>query len=163
MIPQTATFLAARDFLLAHREDYRRAYDEFTWPTFDSFNWASDWFDAVAANQPRVAALRMVEEDGGETSVTYAQMSDRSKRAATWLDEQGLVRGDRVLLFLGNCVPLWELMLACIRLGLVMIPATTLLAPADVRDRIRRGNVRAVVSGSDDVGRIGDEAAHCIR
>ncbi|MGH3425466.1 MAG: AMP-binding protein, partial [Nocardioidaceae bacterium] len=44
-----------------------------------------------------------------------------------------------------------------------MIPATTLLAPADVRDRIRRGNVRAVVSGSDDVGRIGDEAAHCVR
>jgi acetyl-CoA synthetase len=52
---------------------------------------------------------------------------------------------------LGNQVELWETVVACIRLGAVVIPATTLLAPADLRDRITRGDVRHVVARSADV------------
>ena len=44
-------------------------------------------------------------------------------------------RGDRVLLMLGNVLPLWEVMLAAMKLGAVIIPATTLLTPTDLADR----------------------------
>ena len=47
---------------------------------------------------------------------------------------------------LGNVVPLWEVMLAAIKLGAVVIPASTLLQPADLADRITRGHVRHVVA-----------------
>ena len=33
-----AAFLAARDFLLQHREDYATAYRDFRWPQLDEFN-----------------------------------------------------------------------------------------------------------------------------
>src|SRR4051812_13775569 len=71
----TRTFRDARDFLIAHREDYETAYRDFSWPAFERFNWARDWFDALAVEQPEVAALTIVEEDGEVNSLTYAEMA----------------------------------------------------------------------------------------
>ena len=95
----------------------------------------------------------MVDEDGTQTRVTYEEMADRSSQLAAWLQHRGVDRGDRLLLMLGNQVELWETLLACIKLGVVVIPATTLLAAADVEDRVHRGHVRHVVARSDDVGK----------
>ncbi|MGW6199429.1 AMP-binding protein [Kribbella sp. NPDC055110] len=159
----TREFRAARDFLVAHREDYETAYRDFSWPAFERFNWARDWFDALAVEQPEVAALTIVEEDGEVNSRTYAEMGERSRQVAGWLTEAGLKPGDRVLIVLGNQVELWETMLGCIRAGAVMIPATTLLTDADLADRISRGNVRAVVTSGADAGRYAGIADHCIR
>ncbi|HEU0288602.1 MAG TPA: AMP-binding protein [Nocardioidaceae bacterium] len=159
----TATFGAARDFLLAHREDYDTAYSRFAWPELPHFNWARDWFDHLATSQPTVAALWMIEPDGSEQRITYAEMSDRSRRLAGWLAGQGIGQGDRVLLVLGNCVPLWELTLACIRLGAVIIPATTLLSTDDLRDRVQRGEARAVVAHGRDAPKFAGIADECLR
>jgi acetyl-CoA synthetase len=159
----TREFREARDFLLAHREDYETAYRDFRWPSFDRFNWACDWFDALAVEEPEVAALTIVEEDGEVNSRTYAEMAERSRKVAGWLTGAGLTPGDRVLIVLGNTVPLWEVMLGCIRAGAVMIPATTLLTDADLADRIIRGGVRAVVTSSAEAGRYAGIADHCIR
>ncbi|TDW86676.1 acetyl-CoA synthetase [Kribbella sp. VKM Ac-2566] len=159
----TREFRTARDFLVAHRDDYETAYRDFNWPAFERFNWARDWFDALAVEQPEVAALTIVEEDGKVTSRTYAEMGERSRQVAGWLTEAGLKPGDRVLIVLGNQVELWETMLGCIRAGAVMIPATTLLTDADLADRISRGNVRAVVTSGADAGRYAGIADHCIR
>jgi acetyl-CoA synthetase len=128
-------FKAARDFLLAHRTDYRTAYRDFRWPELDRFNWALDWFDRELAqgdngNRP---ALRIVGD--GAASLTFAELSQRSNRVANGLRALGVGRGDRILLMLGNIAPLWEMMLVAMKLGAVMIPATTLLTRADLRDR----------------------------
>jgi acetyl-CoA synthetase len=159
----THAFRQARDFLLAHREDYDTAYRDFDWPELDGFNWAHDWFDRLATEQPEATALWVVEEDGREERLTFAQMADRSRQVAGWLAEQGVSRGDRVLLVLGNRVELWECMLACIRLGTVMIPATTLLSPADVQDRVSRGNARCVITAAEDVPKFADVPPDMIR
>lgn len=159
----TATFRAARDFLLAHRDDYDAAYAGFTWPEVSSFSWARDWFDHLATSQPNVVALWMIEPDGSEQRVSYAEMADRSRRIAGWLAGRGVGRGDRLLLVLGNCVPLWELTLACIRLGAVIIPATTLLSTEDLRDRVQRGHARMVVAHGADASKFEGIADDCLR
>lgn len=145
-------FLAARDLLLRHRTDYARAAAEFRWPVLDRFNWALDYFDRAAQGNDTLA-LWIVEEDGSEARLTYADMSLRSARMANFLRSQGVTRGDRVLLMLPNCVALWDAMLACIKLGAVMIPATTLLTPTDLQDRITRGAVRHVVCQPADAAK----------
>jgi acetyl-CoA synthetase len=151
MTAATETFRSARDFLLAHREDYDAAYAGFGWPDLPEFNWATDWFDAVLATEHADApALWIVEEDGAEQKLSFAELSQRSQQVAGWLRAQGVHRGDRVLVMLGNQVELWETVLACIRLGAVIIPATTLLGPGDLPDRIERGNVAHVLTTSDD-------------
>ena len=60
----------------------------------------------------------------------------------------GVSRGDRVLLLLANVPALWEAMLACCKLGAVVVPATTMLTEDDLRDRFHRGGIRhAIVAG----------------
>jgi non-ribosomal peptide synthetase component F len=132
----TDAFRAARDLLLAHREDYDAARREFAWPDLDEFNWALDWFDA----------LRILSDDGSDGSLSYASLAARSSQVAGWLRGLGVRRGDRVLLMLGNVAPLWEVILATMKLGAVIIPASTLLQPADLVDRVARGQVRHVIT-----------------
>jgi acetyl-CoA synthetase len=144
--PSTGALRAARDLLIEHRTDYAAAAAAFAWPQLDEFNWALDWFDVIAAEHPGRLALRMVGDDGSDEAVSYAAMSTRSAQVANWLRGLGVRRGDHVLLMLGNIVPLWEIMLAAMKLGAVIIPASTLLQPADLADRVTRGDVRHVIA-----------------
>ncbi|MFD9129342.1 AMP-binding protein [Kitasatospora sp. NPDC059571] len=145
-------FLAAREVLLRHRVDYDAACREFRWPAPASFNWALDWFDRIARGNDRLA-LWVVDEDGSERTRTYQEMSRRSDRVANHLRGLGLGRGDRMLVMLGNVPELWETMLGAIKLGVVVIPATTLLSADDLADRLERGRVRAVVADAAVAGR----------
>ncbi|HEX3864051.1 MAG TPA: AMP-binding protein [Stellaceae bacterium] len=150
-----SAFLQARDFLFAHRNDYHTAYRDFRWPNLDRFNWALDYFDAMAAGNNR-PALWIVNEGGDEHRLTFAEMSRRSNQVANHLRALGVRRGDRILLMLGNVVPLWECMLAAMKLGAVIIPATTLLTRDDLLDRFERGRARHVVTGVDNTGKFAD-------
>jgi acetyl-CoA synthetase len=143
----TDAFVRARDLLLAHRTDYETAYRDFAWPQLTHFNWALDYFDPMAVNNHE-PALWIVEESGSEQKVSFAQMSARSNQVANWLRAQGVRRGDRVLLMLSNEVPLWETLLAAIKLGAVVIPCSNLLTPDDLQDRLSRGDVRHAVVGA---------------
>ncbi|MEV6331223.1 AMP-binding protein [Streptomyces sp. NPDC051909] len=151
----TERFRAARDFLLQYREDYETAYAGFAWPRPDRFNWALDWFDVIAAGNDRTA-LHIVEEDGTETKLSFAAMSERSNRVANWLSAQGVRAGDRMIVMLGNQVELWETMLAAMKLRAVVIPATPLLGPADLRDRVDRGRARHVLVRAEDTAKFDD-------
>ncbi len=158
-------FLQMRDFLQAHREDYDAALAGFSWPQLGEFNWALEHIDAVAADSVRGArlALWIVEEDGSEEKFTYADIAGRSNRVANWLRANGVARGDRIVLMLANQVQLWETILAAMKLGAVIIPATPMLGPADLRDRIERGAAKHVVVRSEDAEKFADIAGEYTR
>jgi acetyl-CoA synthetase len=159
------TFQQARAFLLEHRSDYDTALQGFRWPDPMPFNWALDWFDAELAGNSASrdrAALWIVDAGSNrETKLSFAALSRRSNQVANFLRALGLKRGDHLLLLLGNVVPLWETMLAAIKLGVVVIPATTLLTPDELQDRLDRGRAKVVVATQDQVAKFaglgGDE------
>src|ERR1700684_4265416 len=151
------TFQESRAFLLKHRTDYDKAVADFRWPDAVPFNWALDWFDAElarSADSRDRAALWIVDAASSrETKLSFAVLSRRSNQVANFLRAQGLKRGDHLLLLLGNVVPLWETMLAAIKLGVVVIPATTLLTPDELHDRLDRGRAKVVVASQDQVAK----------
>lgn len=155
-------FLAARDFLLTHRTDYATAVRDFRWPQLSEFNWALDYFDAMAEGN-QANALWIVEEDGSEQRYSFQQLAARSNQVANHLRALGVRRGERILLMLGNDVALWETMLAAFKLGAVVIPATALLTPDDLRDRIERGHVSHLVVGSAHVDKFVGLGEGCSR
>ncbi|WP_223541619.1 AMP-binding protein [Pseudomonas sp. BF-RE-26] len=155
-------FLAARDFLLAHRTDYATAVRDFRWPQLSEFNWALDYFDAMAEGN-QANALWIVEEDSSEQRYSFQQLAARSNQVANHLRALGVRRGERILLMLGNDVALWETMLAAFKLGAVVIPATALLTPEDLRDRIERGHVSHLVVGSAHVDKFVGLGEGCSR
>ena len=156
-----AAFLAARDFLLRHCDDYAVAYRDFRWPALGQFNWATDYFDQLP--QPERTALWIVGEPGDETRLSFADLRIRSNQVANFLRRLGVGRGSRILLMLGNVAPLWDTMLAAMKLGAVVIPSTTLLNSDDLSDRLTRGRVNLVICASAEAEKFGELPAGCRR
>ncbi len=146
-------FKFARDFLLALGDNYHAAKSGFVWPRLERFNWALDWFDGELAKGEHGArpALKIVGTQS--ETYTFAELSQRSSALANGLRALGAVRGDRMLLMLGNVAPLWIATLAAMKLGLVVIPATPLLAGADIDDRLARGRARFILADAADAGK----------
>lgn len=159
--PQQA-FAQARSFLLQHRSQHAAAVAGFSWPKLQHFNWALDWFDVFALGNPGIA-LWVVNDDGSEQRLSFEQMRLRSNQVANHLRALGVQRGDRILLMLPNVVALWETTLAAIKLGAVVSPATTLLTPADLQDRIQRGQMKHVVAESASTPGLADIAGDWTR
>lgn len=138
-------FLKAREFLLEHREDYDAAYRNFSWPELDKFNWALDYFDTLARDNNH-RALWIVDENGPEVKLSFVEISRRSSQVANFLRRHGVCRADRIIVQLPNVVAIWEIMLAALKLGAIVIPAATQLTVNDLRDRLERGKARHVIT-----------------
>jgi acetyl-CoA synthetase len=145
----TQDFVAARDLLLRYRTDYERAYREFAWPELQEFNWALDYFDVMARGNDAPALWIVTGTASQGVRYSFAQMSERSARLANFLRGQGVGRGDRLLLMLSNRVELWDVMLAAMKLGAVVLPATTQLTAEEVCDRVTIGEARFVIAESE--------------
>jgi acetyl-CoA synthetase len=164
-MPSTPTreFRDARDTLLRYRTDTDAARRAFRWPRPERFNWARDHFDPAAAEHPDRPALRIIAEDGTAATSTYGDLARDSARLANWLHAQGVRRGDRILVMLGNRTELWETTLAAMRLGAVVIPATPLLTADDLADRIERGGVAHVIADAADTAKFAGVPGHWTR
>src|SRR5664279_3482044 len=153
----TEKFAAARQFLLDHRTDYEKAYREFRWPDLSDFNWARDWFDVYAQGNAKTA-LWLLREGGDEVKLSYQELSGRSNSVAHFLQHQGVEPGDRIVLCLPNVAAIWELMLAAIKIGAVIVPTTTLATESEIRDRLVRSGARIVVTDETVIDRIPADA-----
>jgi acetyl-CoA synthetase len=156
-------FLRARDLLVSLRDDHEAASRQFTWPELTVFNWVSDYFDVYAVGNARPALIILDDAGAVTTSVSFADLAERSRRVTRFLARIGVSRGDRVLLMLSNVAPLWETLLGAARLGAVVIPATTQLTTADVGDRLERGAVRCAVVESAVTDRFPADAPGLLR
>ncbi|MEO7447706.1 MAG: AMP-binding protein [Humibacillus sp.] len=147
----TDLYRASRDQLLQLRGEHARAVREFTFPDVGQrWNWAIDWFDAVARGN-NTPCLTIVAQDESARSWSWDEMARRSDQVAAHLRALGVGVGDPVVLMLGNQVELWESMLAVIKLGAVVMPTTTAAGPGDLVDRMERGVARAVVTNASEV------------
>ncbi|MEV0974042.1 AMP-binding protein [Microtetraspora glauca] len=152
-IDPTSALRAARDELLDLRTSYGDAVERFSWPDVgDTFNWAHDWFETWARDNERTG-LVIVEEDGSRAAYSFAELCRRSDQVARHLAAGGVGRGDSVVIMLGNQVELWETMLAVMKLGAVIMPTTTAAGPAELTDRLDRGNAKAVVCNVADTAK----------
>ncbi len=151
----TEAYREARDQLLALRGERDRAMAEFAFPDVgERWNWAIDWFDSFARDNTK-PGLVVVEENGSSVTRSFADLYRRSHQLAVWLRDQGVGRGDAVIVMLGNQVELWETMLAIMKLGAVIMPTTTAVGPGDLTDRITRGDAKFVICNPSDTGKFG--------
>jgi acetyl-CoA synthetase len=150
MTTATSALRSARDQLLSLRGHHDAAVAQFQWPDLgDRFNWAHDWFDVVARGNEK-PGLVVVEGDGANATYSFAELVSRSDQVAAWLQQQGVSKGDAVIIMLGNQVELWQTMLAVMKIGAVLVPTTTAIGPAELADRIQRGGARFVVCNPAD-------------
>lgn len=145
-------FFDLRDFIL-NVKSYEEAVKGFKWPRITKFNWATDYFDIIAENNNKTALI-FADTDGNEESVTFEEMRIRSNKVANFLSDLGIQKGDRVMLMMDASVEIYELFLGIMKAGGSIIPASTLLSPADISDRIISGNVKYIVAHQKYVDKI---------
>ena len=159
----TERYREARDLLISLRGRHDEALERFDWPDVgERFNWAVDWFDAIARGND-APALVVVAEDGSSEEVSFDAMAARSDRVGRWLLGLGVGRGDPVLLMLGNRVELWDVMLAVMKIGAVIVPTATAAGAADLADRVARSGARAVVTTPDQTAKFAELGADLVR
>jgi acyl-coenzyme A synthetase/AMP-(fatty) acid ligase len=117
-------------------------------------NFTVDLLDRLPPSQ---LALVELARDGARREWSFGEVSDRSARLAGTLARRGVGRGDVVMTLIGNR-PEWVLtMLACFRLGAVVLPCTEQLRAKDLRLRLAVARPRLVVA--DERNRTELEAA----
>ena len=121
-----------------------------------SFNFGYDVVDDIAVNDPDRRAMVWCNPEGENHVFTFADMKRWSDKTANFLAEQGIGRGDMVMVILRRHYQFWFAILALHKLGAIVIPATNLLMEHDLDYRFKAAGVRALVCTPD--GQVADEA-----
>jgi len=120
------------------------------------YNFAHDVIERQGRERPDDLALWWVGEPGaGERKFSFGGLSDELRRAAAYLEAQGIRRSDRVLVILNRVPEWWIAVLGLIRLGAVPIPGTPLLTPKDIAYRLKVAAVRAIITDSAGAAKVG--------
>lgn len=121
-------------------------------------NFGRDVVDTWAQTRPDATALYIVSRDRDATRISFADMRRISNRTASFFRQQGISRGDRVLVVLGKHPAFWPVMIGLLKVGAVAMPGTTQLSVKDLAYRLEAsGSRHAVVL--DSVAERVDQAA----
>ena len=111
----------------------------------DDFNFAYDVIDKLGMETPDRRAMRWVDDNGNRTDLTFADIKRGSNRAASFFQERGIGRGDRVMLILRRNYQFWFAILGLHKIGAVAIPATYQLLKEDIMYRLEIADVKAIL------------------
>jgi acyl-coenzyme A synthetase/AMP-(fatty) acid ligase len=142
--------------------DYLATRASFRLEIPERYNYARDVVDAWAVREPGKLALLAVGPDGGDPRrFSFADLARSSDRAAWFLAGQGVAKGDRVFVMLPRVPDWYDVVLGCIKLGAVPMPATTLLTPRDIAYRLNRAEASVVVVDAAGTTKVDQVAADC--
>jgi acetyl-CoA synthetase len=131
--------------MLEQTDDYEKLCRDFRWEIPARFNLATACCDRHADGSSRLALI-YVDEDGGVRRTSFDELASMSRRFANALKADGLVRGDRIALFLSQSLELPVAHLAAFRSGLVSIPLFALFGEDALQFRLSNSAARAVVT-----------------
>lgn len=126
----------------------------------DNFNFGYDVVDDIAMNDPDRRAMIWCNPEGEEHIFTFADMKRWSDKTANFLVDQGIRRGDYVLVVLRRHYQFWFVATALAKIGAVMVPATFMLKEHDLEYRLNGASISSIICTS--VGEISQIADNVI-
>ena len=142
-------------FGLARRMRYAELARSFRWEIPDRFNFGVDVVDAWAAER-NGPAIAWENAAGDEARLSFGDVARLSNRLAGALRTAGVKKGDRVLVMLPR-IPEWQIALvACLKIGAVVIPAIEMLTRRDLAYRVQNSEAKAVICRSAEVAKFDD-------
>ena len=115
----------------------------------EDFNFGYDVIDRYAQQMPDKEAIIWVNDKGEQKHITYRAFKNTSDRCASFLQEMGVKKGDRVMLILKRRIEWWYTMVALHKLGAVAIPATHMLTDKDIIYRCHMAGIGYIVACGD--------------
>ncbi len=115
----------------------------------DKFNFAYDVVDELAKESPNKLAMLFLSRKQEERRFSFKEMSDYSSKAANYFKSLGIKKGDKVMLVLKRHYQFWFSLLGLHKIGAIAIPTSFLIVEQDFMQRIEAGEVKAIISTSD--------------
>ncbi|MBQ8841211.1 MAG: AMP-binding protein [Ruminiclostridium sp.] len=131
------------------KTDENGVLKEIKFKNENSFNFAFDCVDKIAAKSPDKLAMMWVGNDKSEHRFTFKDMKKYSNMTANYFESLGIKKGDRVMLILKRHYQFWFSILALHKIGAIVIPATNQLVEHDLTYRFKAAGVSAIVCTSD--------------
>ena len=142
-------------------KSYRELLETFSIAVPENYNFAFDFLDAEAAQDPTRPAMIHIGPDGTRRDLDLAYFSKESARMANAFKAAGLAKGDKVMIILYRRVEWWVTMLALHKLGAVPVPSPNLLTPHDIDFRVNYAGIKAVVAEDSVADRVEAARASC--
>ncbi|MFC4023983.1 acyl-CoA synthetase MbcS [Oceanobacillus longus] len=89
------------------------------------------------------------DESGNRKEVTYEILIKNANKIGNLFRQKGLKRGDKLLVMMPRVIETYEIYLAALKTGIVIIPSSEMFRTKDLQYRITHGEVRGVVSYAD--------------
>lgn len=115
----------------------------------ENYNFGYDVVDKMAELAPDDIAVVWTNPDKEEKTFTFADISRLSNKAANVFRNNGIKKGDKVLVILKRNYEYWYVAPALHKLGAIIIPATHLLTQSDISYRVDTANITAAVCTPD--------------
>ena len=141
-------------------KNYEEAQKDLLWSPPEHYNFARDVIDKWAED-PEKLAIKWVDDFGHRQDLTFAQLSARSRRLCNAFEAAGIKRGDTVVLVLGRNLEWWEILTACIRMGVICSPGTTQLSPKDLSYRMNAAGATCFISDVENSEKMEQVAHEC--
>ncbi len=121
-------------------------------------NFGRDVVDAAPAGR---RALVEITREGARREWTFGEISEHTARLAATLESRGIKRGDTVMTVIGNR-PDWVLaMVACFRIGAVVLPCNEQLRARDLRQRLNATSPKLILADERNLGELSQAAPAC--
>lgn len=117
----------------------------------ENFNFAYDVVDEWAITSPNKNALCWVNDKGEHKRITYKKLKEKSDQAASFFLQQGINKGNMVMLILKRRLQFWYAILGLHKIGAIAIPATHLLTKKDIIYRNNAASIKAIIAVDNDL------------
>lgn len=85
-------------------------------------------------------------------SFTYRQLNERSNQMANLLLAKGFIKGDRLCLYLENCVEFIDIYLACLKIGVIVVPVNILYRDREITHIVNDAEPKGFVAAGSVAG-----------
>ena len=131
-------------------ESYEEFAEKFKIVVPENFDFARDIVDEWARLEPEKIALVYCDDTGFERTFTFTEISERSKKMASYFKSLGIAPGDRVITLMRRRWEYWILAVALHRMGAVLVPASIQLTTKDIAYRVNSAEAKMIIAIDDD-------------
>ena len=133
------------DYVKGEFHSYKEFAANYRLEAPDNFNFAYDVMDRLGTEKPNKRALIWTDLEGNVKEFTFGDLMTLSNKAANFFKEQGISKGDMVMMILKRHYQFWISILALHKIGAVVIPATHLLTKKDIVYRNNAADIKAII------------------
>ncbi|MEM7542894.1 MAG: AMP-binding protein [Pseudomonadota bacterium] len=147
---------------MAHNmQDYAAECAAFDWQFPERFNFARDVIDRWGEEDPEQLAIWWIDDHGKEIKLTFKELTARTSKLASALGGLGVACGDTIIVMLGRNIEWWEVLTTSLRMGAVVSPGTTQLAPKDIAYRVNASNAVCFVTDEANAAKVDSVLGEC--